>query len=69
MATKDMSTLVDDTRAVSFTHVERLYLQRSIDMLISALDRSAKKETSADVVNFRQTEIDSLRDMRKRLGA
>lgn len=69
MVAKDISSLVDDTRSISFSHVERLYVQRSIDMLIASLQRSVKSETSSDVVVFREREIDALRDVRKRMGA
>lgn len=68
MATKSESLLGPDDRAVSFSHVERLYLQRAIDVLTKQLENSAKKETSADIVEFRNKELDQLRDMKKRLN-
>lgn len=61
--------LTDDTRAVSFTHVERLYLQRAIDILITQLNRSSAKETSPEVKQIRQNEIAMLQSTRNRLGA
>jgi len=69
MASSKLETLIEDTRAVSFSHVERLYLQRAIDVLAKQLESSAKKEMSPDVQQFREKELDQLRDMRKRLGA
>lgn len=66
---KSTETLIDDTRAVSFTFVERLYLQRAIDILVKQLQSSTKKETAAEIIIFREKEIEQLTSIRKRLGA
>lgn len=67
--TEKQSSLTDDTRAVSFSHVERLYLQRAIDILVTQLNRSAAKETSPDVKVIRQNEVSLLQSCKNRLGA
>jgi len=70
MATSQQTSLAPDTTSVSLTHVERLYLQRSLDLQISALDRSIKKELpGSDFVAMREKEINMLRDLKQRLGA
>ena len=69
MATADKS-LVPDTTSVSMSHVERLYVQRSLDLQITALERSIKKEIAgSDFVLMREREIAMLRELRARLGA
>lgn len=67
--TQEKQTLMDDTRAVSFTHIERLYLQRSIDIHITQTRRSMAKEASPEVKAIRQNDIDFLETCKKRLGA
>lgn len=70
MATQQQSSIVSDVTSVSLSSTERLYVQRSLDLLITALERSVKKELpGSDFVTMREKEINMLRDLKTRVGA
>lgn len=69
MATEQQKALATDVAAVSLSHVERLYVQRGLDLLVSANDRLVKKETDPQFVQMREKETAMLRDLRSRFGA
>lgn len=68
MATEQQKSLASDTTAVSLSHVERLYVQRGLDLLVSANDRLVKKETDPEFVALRERETNMLRALRARFG-
>lgn len=70
MATENQKSLVNgDTTAVSLTHIERLYVQRGLDLIINANERSAKKEIpGSEFVRLREEETASIRALRSRFG-
>lgn len=62
--------LVSDTRSVSITHIESLYIRRALDMLVASNERLIKKEMpGSEVIRLRSEENDMLRKLNLRFGA
>lgn len=69
MATSAQKSLVADAdvSAVSLSHVERLYVQRAIDLLAASLERAAKKEMpGSEIQRIRTDEVNMLNALKVR---
>lgn len=65
---KDDLATQADTRSVSLSSLERLYVKRAIDQLVSSLNRSMKAEIpGSDVIRIREGEVTMLNGVKGRL--